>query len=72
MLSPVAENIAANRPQTQICAAKINFGQICLRRFFYLVSCGGIVRRQDLKLSVSSASKLTITSISISKQLLCT
>jgi hypothetical protein len=26
--SPVAENIAANRPQTQILAANINFGQI--------------------------------------------
>jgi hypothetical protein len=39
MLSPVAENIAANRRQTQIRAANINFRQNGARLvFFYLVS----------------------------------
>jgi len=35
MLSPAAENIAANRRQTQILAANINFGQNAARRAIF-------------------------------------
>ena len=38
---PVAENIAANRRQTQIFAANITFGQTGARRAIFL-SCVGV------------------------------